>query len=175
MIIQEVNFRVSQLPVSEIHFVLRSVAALQRYIRTDSRLRQSFFKGHIPINRSFTFYEHWLYTGDKTFLREKVLPVMLSAVEFWKNRLVRDENDGKWICPREFSPRQGPTGKVTAHAQQLVKFLFSNTLKACKALDKDCPLRAEKLEVINDYHNNIDDGLYMEIVNKADGELLLKE
>ena len=54
MIIQEVNFRVSQLPVSEIHFVLRSIAALQRYIRTDSRLRQSFFKGHTPINRSFT-------------------------------------------------------------------------------------------------------------------------
>ncbi len=121
------------------------------------------------------FYEHWLYTGDKTFLREKALPVMLSAVEFWKNRLVRDENDGKWICPREFSPEQGPTGKVTAHAQQLVKSLFSNTLKACKALDKDCPLRAEELEVINDYHNNIDDGLYTEIVNKADGELLLKE
>lgn len=121
------------------------------------------------------FYEHWLYTHDKTFLREKALPVMLSAVEFWKNRLVRDENDDKWICPREFSPEQGPTGKVTAHAQQLVKSLFCNTLKACKALGKDCPLTAEELKVINDYHDNIDDGLYTEIVNRANGELLLKE
>lgn len=121
------------------------------------------------------FYEHWLYTGDKKFLREKALPIMLSAVEFWKNRLVRDEKDGKWICPREFSPEQGPTGKVTAHAQQLVKSLFCNTVEACRALGRDCPLTAEELAVICDYNNNIDDGLYTEIVKKANGERLLKE
>lgn len=121
------------------------------------------------------FYEHWLYTGDKRFLREKALPVMLSAVEFWKNRLVRDDKDGKWICPREFSPEQGPTGKVTAHAQQLVKSLFSNTLSACQALGKDCPLTEKELEIIQSYHADIDDGLYTEIVKRADGERLLKE
>lgn len=100
---------------------------------------------------------------------------MLSAVEFWKNRLVRDDKDGKWICPREFSPEQGPTGKVTAHAQQLVKSLFSNTLSACQALGKDCPLTEKELEIIQSYHADIDDGLYTEIVKRADGERLLKE
>ncbi len=121
------------------------------------------------------FYEHWLYTGDKTFLREKALPLMMSAIEFWKNRLVRDGNDGKWICPREFSPEQGPTDKVTCHSQQLVKSLFNNTLKVCKALGRECPLTDEELKTIEDYNNNIDEGLYTETVNKANGELLLKE
>ena len=79
-------------------------------------------------------WQHYLYTLDKDYLREKALPVMLSAVEFWKNRLIRDESDGTLVCPYEFSPEHGPVGAVTAHAQQLVYTLFENTLEGIEEL-----------------------------------------
>ena len=121
------------------------------------------------------FYEHWLYTRNRDFLKDRALPVMLSAVEFWQNRLVPDKTDGMLVCPREFSPEQGPTGKVPAHAQQLVKSLFGNTLEACNALGKESPVTTERLDSIRAIYDRIDPGLYTEKVAKADGELLLKE
>jgi len=118
-------------------------------------------------------WQHYLYTLDKEYLAEKALPVMLSAVEFWKNRLVRDENDGTWVCPYEFSPEHGPVGAVTAHAQQLVYTLFENTLAAIKELGmSNEELGIEELE---SYLADLDNGLHTEIVPRANGERLLRE
>jgi len=118
-------------------------------------------------------WQHYLYTLDKEYLAEKALPVMLSAVEFWKNRLVRDENDGTWVCPYEFSPEHGPVGAVTAHAQQLVYTLFENTLAAIKELG----MSNEELgiEELKSYLADLDNGLHTEIVPRANGERLLRE
>ena len=113
-------------------------------------------------------WQHYLYTLDKDYLREKALPVMLSAVEFWKNRLIRDESDGTLVCPYEFSPEHGPVGAVTAHAQQLVYTLFENTLEGMKALEMDT-------EELQDYLAQLDNGLHTEVVPRAGGERLLRE
>ncbi len=118
-------------------------------------------------------WQHYLYTLDKDYLRDKALPVMLSAVEFWKNRLVRDESDGTWVCPYEFSPEHGPVGAVTAHAQQLVYTLFENTLAAIEALG----MKNEELEIdeLRSYFAHLDNGLHTEVVPRANGETLLRE
>lgn len=120
-------------------------------------------------------FQHYEYTLDKTYLKERALPVMLSCAEFWKNRLVKDKNDGLWICPREYSPEQGPTNVTTPHAQQLVSSLFANILKSCEALGDDSGVPAEDLAVIQSYYDNMDKGLYTEVVTKANNEVLLKE
>ncbi len=142
-------------------------------------------------------WQHYLYTLDKDYLREKALPVMLSAVEFWKNRLVRDESDGTWVCPYEFSPEHGPVGAVTAHAQQLVYTLFENTLTACMELQEfrssgvadntsspgtqhtgqssELPITPELLNSLKDYLAHLDNGLHTEIVPRANNERLLRE
>ena len=118
-------------------------------------------------------WQHYLYTLDKDYLRNKALPVMLSAVEFWKNRLVRDESDGTWVCPYEFSPEHGPVGAVTAHAQQLVYTLFENTLAAIEALG----MKNEELGIdeLRSYFAHLDNGLHTEVVPRANGETLLRE
>lgn len=121
------------------------------------------------------FWQHYLYTLDKDFLREKALPVMLSAVEFWKNRLVRDSADGTWICPREFSPEHGPAGASTAHAQQLVHALFDNTIQACCELGEESGVSAMEISSMQSILSELDDGLHTEQVARAGGELLLKE
>lgn len=120
-------------------------------------------------------WQHYEYTLDKDYLAHTALPVMLSAVKFWENRLVKDENDGKWICPREFSPEQGPRGATTAHAQQLVYTLFGNTLKACSIVGKECPIGRDELKQIKSIFDNLDNGLYTEVVARADGQRLLGE
>ena len=120
-------------------------------------------------------WQHYLYTLDKEYLAEKALPVMLSAVEFWKNRLVRDENDSTLICPYEFSPEHGPVGATTAHAQQLVYSLFENTLKAIEELGvRDEELGIE-IDVLRGYLAQLDNGLHTEVVPRANGETLLRE
>ena len=118
-------------------------------------------------------WQHYLYTLDKDYLRDKALPVMLSAVEFWKNRLMRDESDDTWVCPYEFSPEHGPVGAVTAHAQQLVYTLFENTLAAIEALG----MKNEELGIdeLRSYFAHLDNGLHTEVVPRANGETLLRE
>ncbi|MBR5962824.1 MAG: glycoside hydrolase N-terminal domain-containing protein [Bacteroidaceae bacterium] len=121
------------------------------------------------------FWQHYLYTLDRQFLKEKALPVMLSAVEFWKNRLVRDPNDGKWICPREFSPENGPGNVTTSHAQQLVYTLFQNTLQACEELGEESGVSSAEKASMRAYLAELDNGLHTERVARANGEILLKE
>ena len=117
-------------------------------------------------------WQHYLFTLDKDFLTQKALPVMLSAVDFWKNRLVRDPKDGLWICPHEFSPEHGPHNATTAHAQQLVYTLFENTLSALQVLD----IRDQAtISQLRSYLDELDNGLHTEVVPRANGETLLRE
>lgn len=80
-------------------------------------------------------WQHFAYTCDTTFLRQKAMPVMKAACDFWVNRLVEAQNgDGTLECPNEYSPEQGYVQNATAHSQQLVTQLFEQTLKAIEVL-----------------------------------------
>ena len=79
-------------------------------------------------------WQHYRYTLDVGYLK-RAFPAMLSATQFWLDRLVLNEEDGTYECPNEYSPEHGPGREnAVAHAQQLVYDLFSNTIDAINAL-----------------------------------------
>ncbi|MEN0037001.1 MAG: glycoside hydrolase family 95 protein [Cellvibrio sp.] len=80
------------------------------------------------------YYEHYLFSADKKFLRERAYPVMKSAAEFWLAFLIKDPRDGKWIVSPSFSPEQGPFTKGAAMSQQIVFDLLRNTHEAATAI-----------------------------------------
>ena len=90
-------------------------------------------------------WEHYLYSGDKDFLRE-AYPIMLEAARFYTQTLVKHPRLGYLvICPGE-SPEHGGKGRgstldagVTMD-NQIVTELFTEVLQAAKVLDDKSPL-----------------------------------
>ena len=85
-------------------------------------------------------WEHYLYTGDKDFLRQ-YYPIMLDATRFFTQTLVKHPTKG-WlvVCPGE-SPEHGGKGRPTpldagvTMDNQIVTELYTNVLEAAKILD----------------------------------------
>ena len=131
---------------------------------------------------------HWRYTQDKEFLK-KAFPVMWSCAEFWFHRLIKDRrvNDGTYVAPNEFSAEQhgNETEDGTAHAQQMISYLFENLAEAIEILGADeLGLQQSDIDKLNDYLENTDKGLHTEIYDGGwgdpfngvkNGDLLLRE
>jgi alpha-L-fucosidase 2 len=109
-------------------------------------------------------WQHYRYTQDRNFLRYRAMPVMLSCVRFWMQRLVRDPHDSLWVCPDEWSPEHGPIKSITAHAQQIVWNLFSNTIDAVRVLGiKGSGISAAEFRQLKEKFTHLDNGLHTEI------------
>ena len=85
-------------------------------------------------------WEHYLYTGDKDFLRQ-YYPIMLDAARFFTQTLVKHPTkDWLVVCPGE-SPEHGGKGRPTpldagvTMDNQIVTELYTNVLEAAKILD----------------------------------------
>ena len=85
-------------------------------------------------------WEHYLYTGDKDFLRQ-YYPIMLDAARFYTQTLQKHPTKGYLVvCPGE-SPEHGGKGRPTpldagvTMDNQLVTELYTNVLEAAKILD----------------------------------------
>ena len=85
-------------------------------------------------------WEHYLFTGDKDFLRE-AFPIMLDATRFYSQTLVKHPIKGYLVvCPGE-SPEHGGKGRPTAldagvtMDNQIVTELYTNVLQAAKILE----------------------------------------
>jgi alpha-L-fucosidase 2 len=84
-------------------------------------------------------WEHYLYSGDKEFLRQ-YYPIMLDAAIFFTQTLQKHPTKG-WlvVCPGE-SPEHGGKGRPTSldagvtMDNQIVKELYTNVLSAAKIL-----------------------------------------
>jgi len=76
------------------------------------------------------YYEHYLFSNDEQFLKQRAYPVMKSASQFWLEFLVKDKRDGLWVVNPSFSPEQGNFTAGAAMSQQIVLDLFRNTLAA---------------------------------------------
>ena len=139
----------------------------------------------VPVWLCWHLWQHFLYTLDDGFLRERALPVMLSCVDFWMERLIIDAIDGTWVCPQEWSPEQGLLDDGTAHTQQCVWNLFNVTLKAIDILGlQSCGLSEERYEAIAKKFSQLDNGIHTEQYTGAygkdvngvkKGELILRE
>ena len=137
---------------------------------------------------------HYRYTQDKEFLM-KAFPVMWSAAEFWFHRLIEDRGfdntkdeqervrnyhtpytfdpDGTLVAPNEFSAEQhdNQTEDGTAHAQQMIYYLFTNIKEAIDSLGaKKLGLTKADIEKLDYYLAKTDRGLHTEVYTGAWGE-----
>jgi hypothetical protein len=137
---------------------------------------------------------HWRYTQDKEFLA-KAFPVMWSCAEFWFHRLIEDrgfdntkdeqervrnytpaysfEPDGTFVAPDEFSAEQhdNQTEDGTAHAQQMISYLFQNLSDAIGILGiENTGLTTEDVAKLNMYLEKIDKGLHTETYTGSWGD-----
>ncbi len=153
-------------------------------------------------------WTHWRYTQDKEFLK-KAFPVMWDCAKFWFNRLIQDrgfdntkdeqasvrnyhtpykfEPDGTFVAPDEFSAEQhdNQTEDGTAHAQQMIYYLFMNLADAIEILGvENTGLTTEDIAKLNLYLEKTDKGLHTETYTGAwgntyngvkKGEKLLRE
>ena len=134
-------------------------------------------------------WDHYRYTLDKDYLK-RAFPAIWSSAEFWMERLKKDTQvkDGKWVCPREWSPEHGPTEDGVPHAQQLVRANLQICRDAIKAVGAaELGLTAADVAKLDDYLDNLDTGLHTEAYDgttwkqQADqrnikkGDLLLRE
>ena len=88
-------------------------------------------------------WEHYAFTGDRTFLARRAYPIMKEAAEFCLDYLVEDPATGKLISGPSISPEnrfRTPDGKRAnltmgpAMDQQIIYDLFTNCLEAAKIL-----------------------------------------
>jgi alpha-L-fucosidase 2 len=88
-------------------------------------------------------YEHYLFTGDAAFLRERAWPALRGAAEFWLSQLQVDPRDGTLVASPSFSPENPSTGFVAgaAMSQQILRDLFDNAIAAERVLNADPALR----------------------------------
>ena len=139
-------------------------------------------------------WTHYRYTQDKEFLKE-AFPVMWDCAKFWFHRLIEDrgfdntkdeqasvrnyhtpykfEPDGTYVAPDEFSAEQhdNQTEDGTAHAQQMIYYLFTNIKEAIDILGgkEAVGLTAEDITKLDEYLAKTDQGLHTETYTGAWG------
>ena len=123
-----------------------------------------YAENYVIANAWYTshLWQHYIYTLDREFLKNKAMPVMLSCTRFWMERLVKD-TDGTWVAPKEWSPEHGPAEEdATAHAQQIIHELFKTTMQAIEVLGDDAGVDNNFIAELKDKLENLDKGLAIE-------------
>jgi len=92
------------------------------------------------------FWEHYEYTGNERFLRDRAYPVLKDASLFFVDYLVENPETGMLVSGPGMSPENSfitPEGKVAsvcmgpAMDHQIIRELFNNCIKASEILDID--------------------------------------
>jgi len=112
------------------------------------------WRGTAPINASnhgiwvggsgwlsHHLWEHFLFTQDKAFLRERAYPVMKQAALFYNNYLIKDPKTGWLISGPSNSPEQGGLVMGPSMDHEIIRSLFRAVIKASEILDVDKSLR----------------------------------
>jgi alpha-L-fucosidase 2 len=89
-------------------------------------------------------WEHYLFGGNKQFLRDTAYPLMKGAALFFVDTLVKDPQSGLLITGPSNSPEQGGLVMGPAMDREIVRTLFGEVIAASRILDVDSDLR-EKL------------------------------
>ena len=92
------------------------------------------------------FWEHYEFTGDERFLRDRAYPVLKDAAIFFIDYLVENPETGLLVSGPSMSPENSfiaPGGKVAsvcmgpAMDHQIIRELFSNCIKASDILNTE--------------------------------------
>jgi len=122
------------------------------------------WRGAAPINNVDGFWptggawlchhlwEHYLFTGDKSFLRRRAYPAMKSASQFFVDFLVKDPTTGYLVTSPSHSPEQTPPNRPLftpgpSMDNQLIRALFTYTIRATEILGKDKKFAKQLAEV----------------------------
>lgn len=97
------------------------------------------------------YMEHYNFSGDREFLKAQAYPWLRQISQFWLPRLKVHAN-GKLVVPNAWSHEHGPYVDGTAHAQQLMWDLFTNTANAAQELGVDEELQQTLAETIAKLH-----------------------
>lgn len=94
---------------------------------------------------SLHLYDHYLFTGDKEFLRTTGYPLMKGAALFMLNWLVPDPKTGLLVTAPSTSPentmkkdgKQYEVSMATTMDMSIIRELFSNCINSAEALNTD--------------------------------------
>ena len=90
-------------------------------------------------------WEHYLFTGNRSFLADTAYPVMKSAAEFMLDWLIKNDKN-QWVTSPATSPennflvngkREGSVSIATTMDLSIIRDLFNNTVQAAQVLNKD--------------------------------------
>ena len=108
------------------------------------------WRGTAPINNSnhgiwstggawlsLHLWEHYLFTGDEAFLRDRAYPIMREAAAFFLDVLVEDPNSGWLISTPSNSPEQGGLVAGPTMDHQIIRCLFDACCEAAAVLGTD--------------------------------------
>lgn len=100
-------------------------------------------------------WEHFEFTGDIDYLREKIYPIMRESVRFYTRWLIFDEKQQRLVSTPTYSPEHGPATIGNTYEQSLIEQLFIDFLSASAALGEDgelCEKVREMLPQLKPYH-----------------------
>jgi len=94
------------------------------------------------------FYDHYLYTGDWTFLRDRVLPLLKAVAEFYEDFVLEpDGPDGEVMFYPSVSPENSPVMVPAEQSTNVVpnatceiaicREALTSLLHACRVLDAE--------------------------------------
>ena len=157
--VEETNLSECHLPLFDALKELAqsgAVTAREHYNAGGWVLHHNFdlWRGTAPINASnhgiwqtggawlsTHLWEHYLFTGDREFLRTTAYPLMKGASQFFVDALVKDPKTGFLYTGPSNSPEQGGLVMGPTMDREIVRTLFGETIAASKALNVDADLR----------------------------------
>jgi alpha-L-fucosidase 2 len=119
------------------------------------------------------YWEHFRFTQDEEFLKNRAYPFLKSISEFYLDWLQKDKTSGKWISYPEMSPENSylaADGKPAAMSlgaamgHQIIAEVFENTLEAAQVLKIDDDFTQEVKTKLNE--------LYPGVMIGKDGRIL---
>ncbi len=139
-----------------------AVTAREQYNAGGWVLHHNFdlWRGTAPINASdhgiwqtggawlaTHLWEHYLFTGDKQFLRDTAYGLMKGAAQFFADTLVGDPKGGRLITGPSNSPEQGGLVMGPTMDREIVRTLFGEVIAASRILGVDAEFRDKLTEL----------------------------
>lgn len=120
------------------------------------------WRGTAPINASnhgiflggggwvsLHLWEHYLYTMDKGFLKDRGYPLMRGAAQFYNHILIKDPKTGWLVSSPTNSPEIGGLVYGAAMDHQIIRSLFKACIEASDILDIDKEFASELQDKLN--------------------------
>jgi alpha-L-fucosidase 2 len=92
-------------------------------------------------------WEHYLFTGDQKFLRERAYPTIRDSAKFFASYLVEDPVTKTLISGPSNSPEQGGLVMGPTMDHQIIRSLFNITVEAAQILKTDNDFAAKLAEM----------------------------